>query len=494
MPLFPNDYVNYSYLTLLYLTYYRAFINLLKAEGSLHVMSEPMRKLLNIMPEEARLLVQKEGGLRDFLAKSSLFTIEANVVTNFEDKFITDLCKPYKKPQDPPIITPKENDIGMLEKIPGPDTFSFNTTPGKFGPVGSLVTNVGDNLQQNNSLASVGDSLRLNNNSKIDFPLPNFSGAQSLENLGNYGNVNSENVNSYTMTDTWSGQGRDLDKWANVEEFVPLVKDVNIVNTVQISDKESTATGGNEITEIEEKSTKDTETCKETPDNSANDLDKEISENINKILSDDDSDDVEGLVDELTDKATKMAEENSVIELKKDETDVKSSVDKMSSELSHNIAVIGESKKEFQDTVDIKITNTEPAVSGLPDENVGENKNNKKTNEQNEVTINPIPNIGTKENAVSVEPKLTKEKGVQSKPSTKTKIIMTEAMNEPYKAEYEKLLRSCQGWEGKYQELLDKNIQMEKKYGTDVVSLEKKLKDCGHKIEVGNSLFSCKKN
>ncbi|CAB3979880.1 E3 ubiquitin- ligase TTC3 [Paramuricea clavata] len=474
---------------------YSAFINLLKAEGSLHVMSEPMRKLLNIMPEEARILVQKEGGLRDFLAISSLFTIEEDIVTNFEDKLITDLSKPYKKPQDPPVITPKENGAieknGTLEKIP--DSFSSNTATVQFGPVGSLLANVGDTLPQNKSLANVGDTLQLNNNSKIHFPLPNFTGAPNLENLGNYGSTHKENVNSSAMTDTWSAQGSSLNKWTcNVKEFVPLQKYVNIVNTAEISNKNtvSVATGGNELGEIEVKSTKDmnTKTAREIADSSTNDLDKEIHENINKILSDDSPDDVEDLVNESTDNGTKTIENTSgVMEVKEDDSDVKSSVEKIFSQPSNNLALIDESvlKKESEEPVNIKITNSEPAASALSDQDVtiSQNKNDKKTNEQNEPILNTVPNSATKDTAVFVEPKLTKEKGVQSKPSTKTKIIMTEAMNEPYKAEYEKLLRSCQGWQSKYQELLDKNIQMERKYGLDVVNLEKKLKDCGNKME-----------
>ena len=356
-----------------------------------------MRKLLNIMPEEARILVQKEGGLRDFLAKSSLFTIESDIVTNFEDKLMSDLSKPYKKAQDPPFINTNENDIGRLETMPGPETFSFNTAPGKFGPVGSLVTNVGDALQQNTS----SDTLQLNNNSKIDFPLPNFPGAQSLENLGNYGNVNEENVNSSAMTSTWSEKGSGLDNWANVKEFVPIQKDVNTVNTVEISSNDivSVATEGNELKEKEDKSMDgvNIETPEEVTDNSTNDLDKEISENINKILNDDSSDDAQGFLNERTDKAS-----------------------------------------------------------------------------------------NTLENAVLVEPKLTKDKGVQSKPSTKTKIIMTEAMNEPYKAEYDKLLRSSQAMKSKYQDLVEKILQSTKNLSVDAESQEKKIKDCDHKIEVGS--------
>jgi hypothetical protein len=515
-------------------------------------MSESMRKLLNIMPEEARILVQKEGGLRDFLAISSLFTIEEDIVTNFEDKLITDLSKPYKKPQDPPVITRKENGaiekIGTLEKIP--DSFSSNTATVQFGPVGSLLANVGDTLPQNKSLANVGDTLpqnkslanvddtlpqnkslanvgdtlpqnkslanvgdtlpqnkslanvgdtlQLNNNSKIHFPLPNFTGAPSLENLGNHGSVHKENVNSSAMTDTWSAQGSSLDKWTNGKEFVPSQKDVNIVNTAEISNKNtvSVATGGNELGEIEVKSMKDmnTKTAREIADSSTNDLHKEINENINKILSDDSPDDVDDLVNESTDNGTKTIENTSgVMEVKEDDSDVKSSVEKIFSRPSTNLALIDESvlKKESEEPVNIKITNSEPAASALSDQDVTicQNKNDKKTNEQNEPILNSVPNSATKDTAVFMEPKLTKEKGVQSKPSTKTKIIMTEPMNEPYKAEYEKLLRSCQGWQNKYQELLDKNIQMERRYGLDVVNLEKKLKECGHKMEVSFSLL-----
>ncbi|XP_028401339.1 E3 ubiquitin-protein ligase TTC3-like [Dendronephthya gigantea] len=484
---------------------YSAFINLLKAEGSLHVTSEPMRKLLNIMPEEARILVQKEGGLRDFLAKSCLFTIEADIVTNFEDKLITDLSKPYKKPQDPAFITPVENGIARLEEIATPDGIISDTnTGGKFGPVGSLdgalqnrsptsvvnslqnisqtsVVNtvqqnnfqagVGNILQENISLASTESTLQQNCKQKIDFPLPSFSREECMANLSNYGNVNKETVNSSVKTDTWFEKGGTSSEWPSAKAFVPY--------DVKVPSKESVITETNEIDKISGKNM-DTETSREIATNTANGLDKEINENINKILNDDFD-----LINISTDKATNAAENNG-------DSDAKDSTARaILCESSDAVPIVNELelKNESEDTVKNEVLDMDPAAStlSLEDSVVSETKIDKKTNdEQTESIPITVPNdvLVTREIAVSVEPKLTKEKYVQAKPSTKTKIIMTEAMNEPFKADYEKLLRSCQSWESKYQELLDKNIQMEKKYGTDVISMEKKLQECGHKLEI----------
>ena len=472
---------------------YRAFINLLKAEGSLHVMCEPMRKLLNIMPEEARVLVQKEGGLRDFLEKSSDFTVKADIVTKSEDKFMTDLStKPYKKPQDLPIITSKENGIGRLEEIPRPDSLDFNTVPGKYGPVGSLPAKVGDTLLENNSpgngdilqenkpLPDVGDALQLNNNSKKDLHLPEFS---ALKNPDNFASANSANVCSIAMTDVWSKQGSDLDRWASVKEFVPLPKDVNNVNSGEISNKgQSVATEHNRFGEMAEKCAAviGAETSKKIADNIVNNVDKEITDNIDKILSEDNYDNVHGLVSELTDKVAEN--HKSEMKIKENVSDISSSAEKIA---SNNIAVVEQSvlKKE---AVDIKTINAGPAALVLSDQTgpIIQDENNEKTNGQNEATPNPVPSGTIKDSSILVEPKITKEKGVQSKPNTKTKTIMTEAMNEPYKAEYEKSLRPCQGWETKYQELLDKYNQLEKNYNFDVANLEKKLLECGHKNEL----------
>lgn len=468
-----------------FLTCYRAFINLLKAEGSLHVMSEPMRKLLNIMPEEARILVKKEGGLRDFLEKSSLFTVEADIVTNFEEKFMTDLStKPYKKPQDLPIITAKENGIGRLEEIPRPDSSDFNTVRGKYGPVGSLPAKVGETLLENNSLGNddilqgnkslpdADDALQLNNNSKIDLHLPEFS---AVKNPDNFASVNSENVGNIAMTDAWSKQ-ESLERWASVKEFVPLSKDVNNVNSGEISNKgQSVATGHNGFEGMAEKSTSvmGAEPRRKIADNIVNNVDKEITDNIDKILSEDSYDDVHGLVSELTDKVAENHE--SVMKIKENMSDISSSATKTA---SNTVAIVEPSvlKKE---AVGINTMNTGTSALVLSEQAgpITQDENNK-------VTPNPIPNSAIKDSSVLVEPKFTKEKGVQSKPNTKNKIIMTEAMNEPYKAEYEKSLRSCQGWETKYQELLDKNNQLEKKYNFDVANLEKKLLECGHKNEL----------
>jgi hypothetical protein len=294
-------------------------------------------------------------------------------------------------------------------------------------------------------------------------------------------------VNNSTTSGTWSGQGSGLDNWANVKEFVPRQNNVNIVNTVEISNKDTVSvatTTGSEAGVKEDKSVEGVESY----------LDKEISENINKILSDDSSDDVQGLLNEHTDEkeSEKSEIKSGAADVKKEKPDLDRALDRVTNQFNSSVAVIEESmhalKKKLVDTI-AREMNDPTALAALNESvQVGENKN-KKANEQNELPQNTIQHSGTKEVAVLAEPKLTKDKGVQSKPSTKTKIIMTEAMNEPYKAEYEKLLRSCQGWQSKYQELLDKNVQMEKKYGVDVVSLEKKLKDCGQKIEVGNPLF-----
>ena len=460
----------YIYLTIFCLTCYRAFINLLKAEGSLHVMSEPMRKLLNIMPEEARILVQNEGGLRDFLAKSSLFTVEADIVTNFEDKFINDLStKPQTKGQDLQINILNQNDTGWPDHVPKENSFMYNITPENYGRLGSLLANAGDDLQQNN-------------NSKIDLGLSNFSG------LSNYSmSANPENIqNSTTNTGTWSKQGSSLDKWVNVKEFVPMRKDINIVNTSEILNKNSVTTGQNELREIQDESTKsmDNEVNKEaTIEDIVNDVSKGITENINKLLTEDDSDVEDGLVKESFDTSYKTTlSSNEVVEVK--EHDVKDFVESVE---PSKIATVSEEmslNKENKETV-----KAEPSVSTLPDQGLphaSRNKNTKTSEQVIEPILNHAANSITKENTVLMEPKVTKEKGVQSKPSTKNKIIMTEAITDPHKAEFEKLLRVNEELKSKNEEWQEKYTKAEKEYNM-------KLQSYVQKIEV-SSVFVCKVN
>ncbi|XP_046852990.1 uncharacterized protein LOC124446205 isoform X2 [Xenia sp. Carnegie-2017] len=77
-----------------------AFNNLLKVQGPLHIESDQMERLFNIMPEEVHSIVRDEGGLRKFL-KNLNFIIEGDIIQSYEDKLITDrkmsLTKPYEE-------------------------------------------------------------------------------------------------------------------------------------------------------------------------------------------------------------------------------------------------------------------------------------------------------------------------------------------------------------------------------------------------------------
>lgn len=414
--------------------------------------------------------------------ENSLAMFSRNNMYPSSDPWSKDSIREYIDSQDQPSITSKENGIGMLEEIPRLDSSDFKTAPGKYGPVGSLPANVGDTLleknplgngdtlQGNKSLPDGGDSLQLNNNSKINLHLPEFS---ALKNPDNFASVSSENVSSIAMTDAWPKQVSDLDKWANVKEFVPLKKDVNSAGSEEILKKDQSG-GQNRLDKMAEKSTSalDAETGRKIADSTVNNVDKEITDNIDKILSEDGFD---GLGSELT---REVAENNkSVTNIKENMADINSAEKRA----SNNVAVVEQSVMKKQ-TDDIKTTNAQPAASVSSAQAVctTQVENNKEMNEQNEVT----PNSAIKDSCVLVELKVTKEKGVQSKPSTKNKTIMTEAMNEPYKAEYEKSLRACQGWESKYQELLDNKGQLEKKYKDDVDNLKNKLLECAHKNEL----------
>lgn len=410
--------------------YFRAFNNLLKVQGPLHIESDQMERLFNIMPEEVHSIVRNEGGLRKFL-KNLNFIIEGDIIQSYEDKLITDRKMSLTKPHEENTKNATEGDIFTAKIV----------------------------------------------------QLSNATGKEYLRN----------NTDDLSLTGTYFENGVNFDSWVRAKEFMPsqkslptsndavgfheihvLTDDIDRVNNLNLletsvncmdektNDALSTANSAKAFySKREESATAYPETY-----NSLNSLPADHGENIYKISSVDHSDDV---------KQVFMREkEISIV----GDSDTSSSITvKMS-----NQSISTEKYSNFLYNVRTTVA-TQTTASSLSKEYtediMKESKN--ETIVDNDSTTKLAVNITHQQ----VERKSTKEKGILCKPNTKTKITMTDPTSELTKVEVDKLLRSAKTWENKYLDEQVKNTRMEKNYKTEIGNLQKRLQECRQNLQVG---------
>lgn len=120
---------------------------------------------LGSLPIEAQKLVEQEGGLREFLLRSSLFTIELDIVTNLEDKLFTNMSKSNKK-LEPDTFNVSERKNGFTAQK------DFDISSFMINQAGNVEPSALNELKHDSmdSLSNIEDVSLLNNGFKTEFP------------------------------------------------------------------------------------------------------------------------------------------------------------------------------------------------------------------------------------------------------------------------------------------------------------------------------------
>lgn len=398
-------------------------------EGSLHVDSNLMTTHLSIMPEEARKLVEEEGGLREFLSQSSLFAVESDIVTNLEEKLFTDLSKSYKKSQEASFnaVTEKKNGSTSVEDL---------------GPLLKRSDSAEYQPESMNSLSNIEEDSHADSRLKTSIyatksPDLNYRSKTGRLNLSSNNDVSNEEHSSQE-----TGEVINWDEEMSDQIELELQQEYALQEPRNAEDKK---------------------------------------ENVDKTLNNGSSHSLPNLV------------ESSFLPTKANLSQLNDAVNGFEKSFNDEKTLRTENTYTSGDSTDIvSLTMSDKDVAANREKNdlykkITKNEQNERAKRHD---IYPSSKrTMTEGSAVVVDTKSTKEKGIQAQATVKHKAVTTESMTEPYKMEYEKLLQESESWNIRHQEALDKNVQLQKKYNLELLNLNKKLEEVSKQKQVCFSNF-----